>query len=265
MVSRALAFLERDLIHQTSYKVSSSLELLSVGVSVLVFHFLSKLVDGDVAREAGTAGYFGFVVTGMAVSSMLNGAVRSMASELRQAQLVGTLESVLLTPAQPWEVATWGSLAHMLRNLVRVLLFVSVGFALGLPLASANWLAAALTLITSMLALTPFGVAAAAYVVLFKRGDPISYLVASSSSLLAGVYFPSRLLPPSLAHVGEWLPLTHAIRGFRAALLEGADVQAILPHLLILFAFGAALLPVSAAVFVLAINRARRTGSLSRY
>jgi ABC-2 type transport system permease protein len=73
------------------------------------------------------------------------------------------------------------------------------------------------------------------------------------------------VLPSWLRGVGRLLPLTHALHALRGALLVGASPAALGDSLVALFGFAAVLGPLGAAVFVLALRRARADGSLSHY
>lgn len=66
----------------------------------------------------------------------------------------------------------------------------------GLPLGQTNILAAAVILALALLAHLPLGIMAAGFVLIFKRGDPVTLMFGHLSALLGGVYFPLQVLPP---------------------------------------------------------------------
>ena len=66
------------------------------------------------------------------------------------------------------------------------------------------------------------------------------------------------ILPGWMQGVAQFLPQTYIIYGFRAAMLNGADFQTLLPVYQILFVFGAFWLAIGFALFRRMERRARR-------
>src|SRR5690349_14694407 len=96
MLGRALAFFRRDAAEQLSYPFSLVLELGSVLVVCTMFYFLGQWVDRSGVRLGSS--YFAFALTGIALASFLSLGLSAFASQLRQAQLTGTLEALFTTP-----------------------------------------------------------------------------------------------------------------------------------------------------------------------
>ena len=94
------AFLRRDLAIQLSYRADFWLQSVSVLVTLILFYYVAELVDdGSLAADVeGDAGYFGFVVIGLALLRILTTGLNSFAMRLRNDQTSGTLEAVLASP-----------------------------------------------------------------------------------------------------------------------------------------------------------------------
>jgi ABC-2 type transport system permease protein len=259
---RAGAFWMRDAAQHASYRTAALLDVVSIGVVVLLHYFLARLVDASNPSLPG--GYFPFVLTGIAFSSLLTASVRSFAESMRQAQLAGVLEALFVAPVANWEIAVWGSLWTFSYQTLRVLIFLLAGALLGLPLGNVNWVALPLLLALSVLALAPFGILGAACVLLWQKGDPIAYLVGVVSMLFAGVYYPVSVLPRGLQLLSALFPLTHAIEGFRALVVEGATLAAVRGSLLTLALSALLLGPASLWAFTLAVDWSKRRGALHR-
>lgn len=258
-----MAFARRDLLQQGSYVATNALRAFSIVVLLVVFRFVGELVDAGPTRVPG--GYFAFFVTGIALASLLTLGIRGFAQEIREGQLAGTLEILFLSPVPPWELALWGSLWSLCRNLAALVAYLLFGSLFGLGHLEPAWGALLVVTAASVFAFAPLGVLAAAYVVLWKKGDPVSFALAAASSLVAGVYFPLRLLPHWLQVAAQCFPLTHSVRAFRSAFIGGQGVAAIAPSLGILAAFGLVLGPLSLFLFDRAVARAKKTGSLTQY
>jgi ABC-2 type transport system permease protein len=106
---------------------------------------------------------------------------------------------------------------------------------------------------------------AAGFIVVFKRGNPVTWLVANLATLLGGVYYPVSVLPTWLQSVARLLPITYALDAMRGALLDGAGWGELAPDLLALVAFCLVLFPVAQLVFRAAVRKARIDGSLTHY
>ena len=100
---------------------------------------------------------------------------------------------------------------------------------------------------------------------LFKRGNPLAWVLNNFEGLLGGVSFPVAVLPAWLLPVSALLPVTYAVRAFQSAVLRGAGLTEIKGDLLALAAFDIVLIPASVWLFGLAVRRARRAGTLGEY
>jgi ABC-2 type transport system permease protein len=263
MLLRAYAFVRRDAAEQLSYPFAVVLELSGVFVVCTMFYFLGQWIDRAGVRLG--SGYFGFALTGIALASFLSVGLAGFSIQLRQAQLAGTLEAIFTTPARSTEIVVWGSLWRFTYEALKVSLYLGCGAVLGVGFQRANWPVALLVLIVSVFALTPLGVLGAAFVLVYKRGDPIAPLIGTLSSLFAGVYYPLDVLPEWLKTISQLLPLTHAVAAFRAALLDGSELAGVSRSILVLLAFTVVLGPVAVFVFRLAVARAKAHGTLSSY
>lgn len=262
------AFLRRDWHIESSYPISLLLQFLGVFFNVFVFYFLSRLVAGfEIPTLASYGGdYFAFVLVGIAFSGYFGVGLSSFASNLRTAQTTGTLEAMLLTPTRLSTIIFSSCLWDYLLTTLRTLVHLALGALLfGVSFDRGNYLAAFLILILAVITFSSLGVIAASFIMVLKRGDPVTWLVNALASLLGGVFYPIDVLPSWLQGVSNFVPVTYALRAMRRALLVGASTRALLPDMLTLAAFGVILLPVSLLAFRLAVHRARMDGSLAHY
>src|SRR5207249_3941626 len=97
---KAWAFIRRDLLIETSYRSAFILQFTGTFVSVGIFFFLSGMIHGMAPNMKGLEGgeYFPFILVGIAFYHYLTVALTSFASRVRNEQLTGTLEAMLVTP-----------------------------------------------------------------------------------------------------------------------------------------------------------------------
>jgi ABC-2 type transport system permease protein len=268
LMRKVWAFLRRDWYVESSYPISLFLQFLSVFFNVFVFYFLSRLVTGlEIPVLASYGGdYFAFILVGIAFSGYFGVGLSSFASNLRAAQTTGTLEAMLLTPTRLSTIIFSSCLWDYLLTTLRTLIHLALGaLLLGVNFGHGNYLAALLILILAIITFSSLGIIAASFIMVLKRGDPVTWVVNALASLLGGVFYPIEVLPEWLQRASSFVPVTYALRAMRRALLMGVSTRALLPDVLTLAAFGIILLPISLLAFHLAVRRARHDGSLAHY
>lgn len=263
------AFLVRDFHTQISYRAAFALSFVGLFFRAFIFFFISRFI-GDVAAigltDAGYQGdYFAFVLIGLAFNLYVGLGLTAFAEALREAQTTGTLEAMMMTPT-PVSLMVVGSAGWSYAfTTLRVLVYLGLGVLLGMDLSGASWGLAAVALLLALIAFASIGIIAASVIMVIKRGDPITALVANISALVGGVYYPIEVLPSWLQTVAQFVPLTHALRLMRLTLLNGAGWAEVQADFFALAAFALVLFPLSLLTFRYAVNKARRDGSLAQY
>jgi ABC-2 type transport system permease protein len=258
---KAWAFVRKDFLNEASYKFAFTLQFAGVFLSATAFYFLSKLFGGAMVPQLERYGgsYFAFVLIGIAFSDYLGVSLHSFSRNIRSAQTTGTLEALLSTRTPFFEMLLYMSIYSFLMTTFRVIVYLLIGALLfGVDFGGANVLSALVTLVLTVVSFSAFGLFSAAFIVVFKRGDPISWVFASLSWVLSGVYYPITVLPGWMQKISYVIPVTHALEGMRMALLRGATLGGILPQIVALIVLTAVLLPLS----ILALNRAVRIAKL---
>ena len=263
-----MAFLIRDFQIELSYRFAFFLELFGIFTSVFLFYFVAALLGPAASPHLRAYGgdYFAFVLIGIAFSGYFGVGLSSFAGSIQEAQTTGTLEAMLMTPTRISTIILASAAFDYLWTTFRVLIYLAVGsLFLGVGLGHGNLLSVIVTLILTVISFSSLGIIAASFIMVLKRGDPVTWIFHSLSSLLGGVYYPITILPDWLQKLAHLLPITYALRAMRLALLQGATVRDLAPDLLILALFGIALLPVSLLCFRWAVRRAKADGTLTHY
>lgn len=267
-IQKALAFIRRDFLLEWSYSFSFFLQFFHVFFSAAVFYFIARMIgSADLPQLAPYGGdYFSFVLIGIALSGYFGVGLSSFSQEIRKAQTTGTLEAMLTTPTRLSTVVISSSLWNYLLTTLRVLVYILLGVAvLGVNITPRGWGPAVVILILTVFSMSSLGIIAASFIMVIKKGDPVTWVLNALTNLLGGIYYPVEILPVWLRFFSAFLPVTYALRGMRGALLVGASFMDIQEDLLVLTAFSVILLPLSLAGFRLAVRRAKQDGSLSHY
>jgi ABC-2 type transport system permease protein len=206
------------------------------------------------------------VIIGIALGGYFSTGLTSFATALRQSQTTGTLEAMILTPTPvSWLIIGSAAWSYVYTTF-RVLIYLVVGaLFLGLDLSRANYPAALLILMLSIVAFASLGILAASLIMVVKRGDPVTAVFGNASNLIGGVFYPVAILPAWLQVFAYMLPLTYALQAMRGALLLGATWNQLAPDILALVLFCVVLFPLALLVFRYAVDRARAEGSLAHY
>ena len=264
----AQAFLKRDFSNAISYRADFAMQFLGIFLSVATFYFLSQLFGSAVAPQLETYGgdYFAFVLIGIAFSGYMGFSLSSFAQSIRQGQVTGTLEIMLLSRTRLSTILLSSSLWSCVLTTLRVLVYLLVGALIfGASFGQANVLTALVVLALSITSFAGIGILSAALVLLLKKGDPVAWIFGGVSSLLAGVYYPISVLPTWLEPLSRFLPLTYALDGMRLAILRGYSLYQIRLDLLVLLTFTLVLTPLALFIFRQALKRAKMEGSLAHY
>jgi len=267
-VSILWAFLRRDLRNELSYRLSFFLQIIGIFPVVLMFFFLSRLVGKTISGPLSPYGgsYFPFVLIGIALQNYLTVSLSRFSGSLRESQLSGTLEAVLSAPISLPIFLAGSTFYSFVFNALRVFIYLGAGTLLFD--VHLNWVrlpAAVGILILTMAAFSSLGIFASAFIVLFKRGDPVNWGFSVISWLLGGVYYPVSILPGWLQRVADVIPMTHALEALRVVLLTEGGIGTIRWQLAALGLWAVVGLPISLYCFRYALNRARMKGTLGHY
>ncbi len=267
-VRKLPAFFRRDLLVTWSYRLAFFTDWINLLAQVVVFFFVSDLVNPSKIPSFGgqQASYMQFVVIGIAVTSFVQVSLARVTAAIRNEQLQGTLETLLLTPTAPATFQLGSALYELVYVPVRVVLFLALAAGLfdvrftvqGLPQA-----------IAVLVVFVPFvwglGITAAAATITFRRGGAGVGAAASVITITSGAYFPVDILPSWASWIAKLNPLTLALDTIRVALLGGGGWAETLPTIAILLPVAVASLTVGVFAFRAALRRERRRGTLGLY
>lgn len=265
---KAWAFIRRDFLIEASYKSAFVMSLAGIFLSALTFFFIARLFGKAAAPYLEEYGgdYFPFVLIGIAFSTFLGAGLGTTASVIRQEQMLGTLEVMLITPTRASAIAVYLSLWSFVYSSFNILVYLLMGkLVFGLAFSiSRPWLVLVI-LILSILTFSSIGIISASFILIFKRGNPINWIISSSFELLGGIYYPIAILPEPLRGISNLLPVTHSLKVLRGVLLADYSFQQVRTEIAVLLVFCMVLFPLAIAAFEFALKRAKKDGSLGQY
>lgn len=264
-LGKLLAFLKRDFLSEVTYRVAFVFQLAGMTLSIFAFYFLTKMIDPEAQGLDGIPP-FQWLLVGLAFQYYFSTALYSFSRKIRNEQLLGTLEAMLVSPtptsmvifsSAAWDF-TYGGIRVVFYLFVAVVFFDVTLYASGLGCL-------ALGVVLTLLSSAGLGILSASFILYFKRGDPINFFLSGMTTLFGNVFFPVEQLPAILRPVSSILPITWSLRIVRGSLLQGRSFPELQGALLNLAILTAVLLPLGVLCSRLAIRRAKREGSLIQY
>lgn len=261
-----LLFFMRDLRIARSYRSPFLLETVEALFGAALFYYVARFVNSPELERALPQGnsYFAYALIGFVFFDYLHAAMDTFDRSLLEARDSGTLEPLLVTQTYLPVMLAGSALYPFAATTLRIGVYIAWGAILfGFPLHGANWLSVAIVLLFTLLAFAGLGIFSAAYLLLFKRGNPAKWFLLGASSIVGGMLFPVEILPDWLQFVARLNPVTYSLNAMREALLESAGLAKLASPLLALLLFAALLLPSSMWAFQWALQRTKHNGTLT--
>jgi len=267
-IRKPSAIIKKEFLTAISYRFDFVFKLMGIWLSLFVFYFLSKLINPAISQDMEPYGgnYFSFVIIGTAFSGYLNVGLDSFSRSIREAQLMGTLEAVLVTRTRFTTILIFQAVWNFLFASIHVVLYLAFSFIFfESQLTNPDFFAALVILVLTIIAFSSLGIISGSFILVFKKGSPVNWVISSFSRFLGGVYYPLSVLPLWCQKLALILPITHALEGIRLALIRGHSIAELKAQVIALLLFNAVVFPLSILCFNLAFQKARRDGTLCNY
>jgi ABC-2 type transport system permease protein len=178
----------------------------------------------------------------------------------------GTIEYTFMAPlSRPVHLLGMGLFA-VLYGLVRTaLLFGVIAVFFDLSLGGANFAAALLVLAVASVSFLGIGMMTAVLPLISpEKGMQLGFIAQGALLAVSGVYYSVSVLPEWMQWLATVSPATYALRGIRAAILDGAGTGALWGDIWPLIVIGVCSIPIGLWVFARGEVYAKRHGKLKR-
>lgn len=267
-MGRLSAFARRDLLTAWSYRAAFLSDALNLVFQIVMFYFLGRLVDPSTLPTYGgrPTSYLEFAAVGIVLGAFMGLGMGKTSTALREEQLAGTLESLLMTPVRPWVIQLGLASYDLIYVPLRTGLFLgALAIALDVSFDWSGVPAALLILLVFIPFVWGLGMIGAAAILTFKRGGGLVGIVAAAISITSGAYFPLTLFPDWLRTIAERNPVGLAFESTRQALLGGAGIGEVAGEAGIIALWAIVALAVGQTAGTVALARERRRGTLITY
>jgi len=256
-----------------SYKYWVLTDFLSTAASIVMYFFMGLQVDPtQLARRGYGENYAAFALVGISTSQYLWICLSRLSHSIQHDIRGGTLETVAVTQIRMGTYFLGQTIRGYLVSLFFLAGTLSVGlFVLRISLQINFYTvsAAFVTFLLMIISNQAIGFITAGIVMVYKRGDPVTFMLAGLNEFLSGVLYPLELLKqfPLLYAVARMFPYTYALDALRRSLTGGASMFSaeVFYDLTILVIFSMVLLPVGLKVLQWGYNTIRRNGTMATY
>jgi ABC-2 type transport system permease protein len=178
----------------------------------------------------------------------------------------GTIEYTFMAPlARAVHLGGMGLFAVLYGVARTALLFVVVALFFGLHLQQADFVTALVLLAVASVSFVGLGMVTAVLPLISpEKGAQLGFIAQGLLLVVSGVYYPVSVMPEWMQRLSTLSPATYALRGMRAAILDGASLSAVAGDLWPLAVLGVVSIPLGLGVFRMGERYAKRQGKLKR-
>jgi ABC-2 type transport system permease protein len=178
----------------------------------------------------------------------------------------GTIEYTFMAPLTRASHLIGTGIFAVFYGIVRAsIVFVVIAAFFGLDMPKANFVTALVLISVASISFVGIGMMTAVLPLISpEKGTQFGYVGQGLMLVVSGVYYPVSVLPEAMQWIATISPATYALRGMRAAILDGASVGAVWGDIWPLILIGIVSVPLGIWVFRRGELHAKRHGKLKR-
>jgi len=178
----------------------------------------------------------------------------------------GTIEYTFMAPlSRALHLGGMGLFAVLYGVVRTAALFVVIALFFGLHFPHADFVSALVLLAIASISFVGVGMVTAVLPLISpEKGAQLGFIAQGFLLVVSGVYYPVTVLPQWMQWLATISPATYALRGTRAAILDGRGLGALWGDIWPLLILGIVAIPLGLAVFRAGERYAKRHGKLKR-
>ena len=261
-------YVQRNYFLTKRYLMWEIVWLVYVTVNAMAITFIGAGVEAVSGTKVDTQYLMTFLLVGALIWSYLSVLFDVLSETVSWERWEGTIEYTFMSPSSRVTHLLGMGLYAVVYGILQTVVTLGVCylfFGEMLDLSNANYWGALLVLAVCSVSLVGFGVVAAVLPLLSpEKGQQVSYIVSSVLLLVSGVYYEVDVLPGWVQAIATVSPVTYALQGTRAALLEGAGLAGLWGSIWPLLIMGVVFVPLGLWIFHVGESYAKRSGKLKR-
>ena len=258
-------YVQRNYFLTKRYFMWEVVWLVYVTMNAMAITFIGAGVEAAGGTYDG-AYWMSFLLVGALIWNYMSVLFDVLSETVSWERWEGTIEYTFMSPSSRITHLLGMGFYAVVYGIIQTILTLGVCYLFfDLDFSGANYGGALLVLAVASVSLVGFGIVAAVLPLLSpEKGQQVSYIVSSVLLLVSGVYYEVGVLPNWMQAIAVFSPVTYALQGTRAALLEGAGIAALWEFVAPLIVMGFVFVPLGIFVFHLGERYAKRTGKLKR-
>lgn len=261
-----LAFLRKDIKIAISYKFNLIMQIvLIIFIISLIFFSLNDSAVSSIDRESINADFFK-VLVGIALIDFMFSSMSVFSREVRAAQTYGTFEALLLTKTSILTILLASYALTFGRSISRILIYILISkFIFGVDISAENIPIFLILIVYNCIPFVGIGLFAASFIILFKVGNILNFIIGISSIFFSGIFFSLETMPDYLVNLSSNLPLTIGLEVSKEALFGSFSFKDELPRLSIVLYMILFFLPAGIFLVYYSLKVAKKNGNLNYY
>jgi len=160
----------------------------------------------------------------------------------------GFLSRLLTTPLRPVEFISGYSLCLVVIAIAQIIIFILVGWLLGMDIVGSIGLAFLIFLLTAVCSIG-IGMVVASLSKSENQAEPLCWIFAMPLAMLSGCWFSVEMLPSYLRAVAYAFPFAHAIDASKAVITRGVGLEAVSSDVLFLAGWAVVIFAIGVILF----------------
>src|SRR5918998_215891 len=257
-------YVQRNYFLTKRYFMWEVVWLVYVTMNAMAITYIGAGAGAFGARDA--AEFMTFLLVGALLWNYLSVLFDVLSETVSWERWEGTIEYTFMSPSSRVTHLLGMGFYAVVYGIIQTILTLGVCYLLfDLDLSGANYAGALLVLAVASVSLVGFGIVAAVLPLLSpEKGQQVSYIVSSVLLLVSGVYYEIDVLPGWMQAVAVFSPVTYALQGTRAALLDGIGLAGLWGSIWPLLIMGVVFVPLGLWIFHVGESYAKRSGKLKR-
>ena len=263
-------FFIKDLLLDMSYKISFFSQFFLIFVQILLFYYLSILINIDASIEAGIIennNYFKYVIVGICFIDILGSITNALPNEVMNNKSSGVLEEILVSNKNFLFILFGISAYPVFISFVKLLLYFMLAYLFFdiTIFKIQNIFFAFINILLFFISLVLVGLVACSYTIRFYKTKLIPTLFLLLNVFAGEAYFPMEMLPEVFQQLSLLTSFSYAIENMR--MLDNLDFSSMIffkniYHMCMLILMYALI----AAIFLkYSLNYAKKNGTFLHY
>lgn len=191
--------------------------------------------------------------------------MNSLKVQIQSEQKRGTLEAIAMSQAGLFQFLMAGSVFGIVSSVLgSTVVFLAFGAIFDFKYR-VDVVSLVVSVSISALCMWVIGLCAAAYILVSKQGEPITWTVTTVLALFSGVMFPITIFPDYIVNLTKYLPTAGMLHAIRISLFSEAPVNEVIPVLFPTICTLIIFLPIGVIMWHHAVQRVRLEGTLGGY